>query len=110
MSGSVRSFSVSMVGAVLLALSSTADAQTPPNKCPALAKASIAGVTVTSAEIVAAGHFTPPAVGGNPANAPFADLGAFCRVISRVKGAGTSVATIEVWLPLNGWNQEFQPA
>ncbi len=105
-----RSVAVSIVGAALLGISSAAAAQTSAAACQKLGKASIAGVTVASADVVAAGRFAPPAAAGGAPGAPFADLGPFCRVVSRVKGTGTSVATIEVWLPLSGWNQEFQPA
>src|SRR5215467_6677507 len=105
-----RSLAVSVLAAALLALGSAALAQTPAGMCQKLAKASIAGATVTSSEVVAAGRFVPPTVNGAATNAPFADLGPFCRVISRVEGAAASVATIEVWLPLTGWNQELQPA
>ncbi|HUK32629.1 MAG TPA: tannase/feruloyl esterase family alpha/beta hydrolase [Vicinamibacterales bacterium] len=110
MRNSLRVLASSIAGAALLALSSAALAQTPSGTCQTLAKASIAGAAITSAEIVAAGRFVPPSANGAPANPPFTDLGPFCRVISHVKGAGTSVVTIEVWLPLSGWNQEVQPA
>src|SRR5215471_1829854 len=104
------SLAIALVAAAPLALGSAALAQTPAGTCQKLTKASIAGVTVTSAEMVAPGRFVPPTVNGAATNAPFADLGPFCRVISRVEGAAASVATIEVWLPLSGWNQELQPA
>ena len=110
MRASLRPLAVFALGVAPLVVSSAVRAQTPSDMCQKLAKASIAGASVTSAEIVAAGRFTPPAANGAAPNAPFADLGSFCRVISRLKGAGTSAVTMEVWLPLTGWNQEFQPA
>jgi feruloyl esterase len=110
MRDSFRSLAISVTGVALFVIGSAAQTQTTGVACQKFANASIAGVTVGSAEVVGAGRFAPPAASGGVANPPFADLGPFCRVTSRIKGAGTSVAVLEVWLPLSGWNQEFQPA
>src|SRR5262249_14599282 len=71
---------------------------------------SLPNTTITAAQTVSAGAFTPPA----PANAtsppaPFADLAAFCRITATLKSAGSDVKT-EIWIPAQGWNGDFQPA
>jgi feruloyl esterase len=87
--------------------------QNPANassSCESLTSLSIPNTTITAAQTVSAGAFTPP----SPPNAtnpptPFADLPAFCRVAATVKNAGSDVKT-EVWIPAQGWNGDFQPA
>lgn len=66
---------------------------------------------VNSAEVVAAGAFTPPAglppwMTGDPAF--FKKVPAFCRVTMEDKPTADSDIKIEVWLPANGWNGKFR--
>ncbi len=83
--------------------------------CESLSSLKLAGTTITAAESVAAGAFTPPAPpagrgrgarggGGNP----YADLPAFCRVAATVKPSSDSDIKIEVWMPASGWNNKFE--
>src|SRR5688572_12664600 len=75
--------------------------------CESLKSVSIANVTVTSAETVAAGPFTPPAAGGG-APAPAAQpIPAHCRVKLVLKPSSDSHINAELWLPATDWNGKF---
>ena len=75
--------------------------------CEGLAGLTIANTTVTLAQTVAAGAFTPPARGGGPGAAAagrgrgpqFTDLPAFCRVQATLKPTSDSDIKMELWLP-----------
>ena len=80
--------------------------------CESLKSVSMPQATVTLAQTVAAGAFTPPAAegragGGRGAN-PFADLPAFCRVAATLTPTSDSDIKLEVWLPAARWNGKFQ--
>src|SRR5580700_1820876 len=72
--------------------------------CESLSKLDLPATSITSAESVAAGAFTPP-VGKAPANMP-----AFCRVIGTIKPSSDSNILFEVWMPASNWNGKFQGA
>jgi feruloyl esterase len=77
--------------------------------CESLASLTLAGATITMAQPVAAGAFTPPAGrGGRGGGTQFADLPAFCRVAATLAPTSESDINIEVWLPSSGWNGKFQ--
>jgi feruloyl esterase len=79
--------------------------------CESLAALSLPNTTISSAQTVAAGAFAPPAPArGAVAGAGFADLPAFCRVQAAVKRASDTDVKIEIWLPAQGWNGDFQPS
>lgn len=81
--------------------SSAATAQAAePMSCEAIADLALAETTITLAEAVPAGPFTPPG-----ANRPL-DLPAFCRVAATTDPA----VQFEVWLPAEGWNGKFHTA
>src|SRR5207253_18504 len=63
---------------------------------------------ITSAQLVAAGAFTPAGNRGGPAASPFTAVPAFCRVQARLTPSADSDIKIEVWLPSSGWNGKFQ--
>ena len=65
-------------------------------------------VTVTLAETVAPGAFTPPGRGGPGGAGAFASLPAFCRVAVTLKPTPQSDIRMEVWLPSSGWNGKLQ--
>jgi feruloyl esterase len=78
--------------------------------CESLTSLAVKNGTVTLAQTVAPGAFTPPtgragAPGG--ANA-FAALGQFCRVAVALKPAPRSDIKAEVWMPSSGWNGKLQ--
>lgn len=79
--------------------SSPAAAQT----CEKLAEFKLANTTITSAQSVAAGAFTPP----TGSAAPYKDLPAFCRVTGVIKPTTDSEIKFEVWMPSSGWNGKF---
>jgi feruloyl esterase len=92
---------VAIVG--LVGAAPTAEAQS----CEALASLKLPDTAITTAQMVAAGAFTPPGRGGR-AGAPMTDLPAFCRVAATVRPTPASEIRIEVWLPASGWNGKFQ--
>jgi feruloyl esterase len=78
--------------------------------CESLSSLSVKGGTVTLAQTVAPGAFTPPAgrAGGPGGANPFAALGAFCRVAVTLKPGPRSEIKAEVWMPSSGWNGKLQ--
>ena len=92
-----------MTIAALALGATTASAQT----CERIAELKLSDATITAAQSVAAGAFTPPPGGRGGAN-PFADLPAFCRVAATLTPTPGSDIKIEVWLPASGWNGKFQ--
>lgn len=99
--GLTASFSLSIPG--------VAQAQSPSMACDMLASLSLPHTSMTSAQTVAAGQFTPPGRGGRgAASVPIADLPAFCRVTASSKPAPDSDIRFEVWLPMAGWNGKLQ--
>jgi feruloyl esterase len=90
----------------LLLRSNPLNAQSSTNDgdchCQDLAKMVFAGATITTAECVSAGSFTPPE-GGQP----ITGLPAFCRVAATLKPTPESNIRIEVWLPQTNWNERF---
>ena len=75
--------------------------------CDSLSGLKFKDATITLAQPVAAGAFTPPP-GGRGGGNQFADLPAFCRVAATLKPTAESDIKIEVWLPAAGWNGKFQ--
>ena len=78
--------------------------------CESLASLSLPNTTITSAATVGAGAFTPPAGGGGRGDvgAPFRNLPAFCRATATLKPTSDSDIKMEVWMPVTGWNGNFQ--
>jgi feruloyl esterase len=84
--------------------------------CEELARLALPATAITSAEVVAAGAFTPPAPrrentdpNAEPAEpVAYKTLPAFCRVKATLTPSSDSDIKIEVWLPASGWNGKFQ--
>jgi feruloyl esterase len=76
------------------------------DSCGALSMLALRNASITIAQTVEAGAFTPP----GPANAAeaFRALPAFCRVAATLKPTPDSDIKIEVWMPASGWNGKFQ--
>ena len=72
--------------------------------CEKLAELKLANTTITAAQSVAPGAFTPVT---GPAT-PFKGLPAFCRVTGTIKPSSDSDIRFEVWMPNSGWNGKFQ--
>jgi feruloyl esterase len=66
---------------------------------------SLDATTVTAAEPIEAGKFSPPQ--GGAAAAVAAELPAFCRVSLTLRPSSDSDIKSEVWLPSAGWNGKF---
>ena len=75
--------------------------------CESLASLSLPNTTVTVAQTVTAGAFTPPGRGSR-GGAAFASLPSFCRVAVTLKPTPQSDIKAEVWLPSAGWNGKLQ--
>ena len=81
----------------LIAISSTVRAES----CAALAKLALPDTTITTAELVTTGNFTPPY------GAPMTGLPAFCRVSGILHPTADSVIRFEVWMPEKEWNHRY---
>jgi Tannase and feruloyl esterase len=81
----------------------SAEASRVPSACEDLSKLALPHTTITLAQSVEAGGFTPPG-GGRQMSA----LPAFCRVAATLAPSADSDIKIEVWLPLSGWNGKYQ--
>ena len=115
-----------------LLLAGTLAAATP---CESLKAIALPSTTITVAELVQAGPFTPPAAGGPPGGpvagrgqgpapagpgaggrggrggAPAAAqvvLPAHCRIAAVLKPSPDSEIEMEAWLPVENWNGKFQ--
>ncbi|HEY6612910.1 MAG TPA: tannase/feruloyl esterase family alpha/beta hydrolase, partial [Vicinamibacterales bacterium] len=102
-----RSTLIVVFAGVCVAWASSASAAT----CESLTSLAVPHGTVTLAQTVAAGSFTPPSgrAGGPPGGqSPFAKLGSFCRVALTLKPGAQSDIKAEVWLPSSGWNGKLQ--
>jgi feruloyl esterase len=77
--------------------------------CESLASLALPNTTITAAQIVPAGQFSPPgpAGKGKGANA-YKDLPEFCRVAATLKPSGDSDIKVEFWLPTSNWNRKLQ--
>jgi feruloyl esterase len=73
--------------------------------CQALSALALPNVTITRAQAVEAGPFTPP---GAAETDTARVLPAFCRVAATLKPTSDSDIKIEVWMPASGWNGKFQ--
>src|SRR5215469_2515371 len=115
-----------MIASLAIVLLGTTFATTP---CASMKSVSLPNTTITLAEPVPAGNFTPPAAqppqgapagngaprgggqrgggqrgGGQPAGLT---VPAFCRVAATLRPSADSEIEMEVWLPEN-WNGKFQ--
>ncbi|CAG5018200.1 Mono(2-hydroxyethyl) terephthalate hydrolase [Dyadobacter sp. CECT 9275] len=75
---------------------------TPACLCQDLKNIQLPGVTITAAECITEGTFSPP---GNTQS--ISGLPAFCRVAATLKPTPASYIRIEVWLPQNSWNERL---
>jgi feruloyl esterase len=100
-----------LLTALLLALLMAAAMSQPTaiaaETCERLAKIALPDTTITLAEAVVAGAFTPPSNGPN-APQPLTSLPVFCRVAAVVKPSPDSHIEMEVWLPAESWNGKFE--
>src|SRR5579863_8173736 len=71
--------------------------------CTGLASLTLPHATVTTAQAVTGGSFTPP---GSPT--PLTGLPPFCRVAVTSTPTSDSIINLEVWIPLTGWNGKYE--
>jgi feruloyl esterase len=72
------------------------------SNCADLATLHLPNTTITKAEAVSGGTFTPPT------GQALTDLPAFCRVIADVRPSADSDIVVEIWMPESNWNQRFE--
>src|SRR5207249_4078458 len=70
--------------------------------CESLVSVTLPYTTISVAQSVPAGTFTPP---GSP---PIPKLPAFCRVAGVIKPTSDSNIRFEIWMPSSGWNGKYQ--
>lgn len=87
--------------AVLLTLSSLRAFAAEAVPCERLSQLNLPDTTITLAESVPAGDFTPP-YGDRLEQLP-----AFCRVMGVIKPTSDSNIRFEVWLPDSHWNEKY---
>ena len=94
---------------LVLAASVALGATTPPpiaaQSCAGLLQLALPNASITTAQVVEAGAFTPATASSDPK--AFADLPSFCRVAATLRPSSDSEIKIEVWLPITGWNGKF---
>ena len=92
-----------MLAAMLPMLLIAGTAQTDPAAaCAGLADQRLSTTTITAAQAVTGGSFSPPG-----SSNPITNLPPFCRVEGVIKPTNESQIRFEVWLPLQKWNGKF---
>ena len=91
--------------AVLLAAVLPVQTLSAAGSCADLSRLALPNATITLAEAVAAGPFTPPGAGDGERSRA---LPAFCRVAATLRPSTDSDIKIEVWMPAANWNGKFQ--
>jgi feruloyl esterase len=77
--------------------------------CESLSGLKLSGASITAAQTVPAGTFTPPGDTPNVTTlAAYKMLPAFCRVKATLTPSSDSEIKIEVWMPSSGWNRKFE--
>jgi len=85
--------------AFAVALHAQADRATA---CAGLARQQLPNTTITAAQAITTGSFTPPGSTNAMTNLP-----PFCRVAGTIAPTSESQILFEVWLPLDNWNGKF---
>ena len=101
---------LSLLFPVLLIFSGLASAaDSPVGSCAGFRLLKLPDVTITTAENIAAGKFTPPNLNAGEALPPiFQSAPAFCRVTATLAPTPDSDIKLEVWLPAEHWNGKFR--
>jgi hypothetical protein len=87
----------------------SADSVAPAGKCAGLKQMALPNATITLAEDVAAGGFSPPDLkAGDKVPHLYKTTPAFCRVLATLKPTADSDIKVEVWMPASGWNGKFR--
>ena len=89
--------------AAILPVAATLYAQNDrASACTALANTPLPATSITAAESITAGTFTPPGSTNAMSNLP-----PFCRIAGTIKPTAESDIRFEVWLPLENWNGKY---
>ena len=96
---------IGALGALVVAAAIARSSVDAAGSCAAFSKLTLPGATITLAESVDAGGFTPPVQLNADA---LRALPSFCRIAATLKPTGDSDIKIEVWLPASGWNGKLQ--
>ena len=70
--------------------------------CESLAGQKLPNTTITAAQAITTGSFTPPG-----STNPITNLPPFCRVAGVIAPTSESQIVFELWLPLEKWNCKF---
>ena len=99
----MRALATVAAACIGLALAADLHAQTPPDTaCSGLAQRSLPDTTISAAQTVTTGSFTPPGSTNLITNLP-----PFCRVTGVIAPTKDSQILFEVWMPLEKWNGKF---
>jgi hypothetical protein len=91
------------------AFARSADSAIPASKCADLKQYALPNASITLAETVAAGSFSPPDLKvGEKVPHLYQGTPAFCRVVATVKPTPDSDIKVEVWMPMSDWNGKFR--
>jgi len=96
---------VVVLSAVALPLLSIAVLRAQGDKasaCASLASQTLPNTTISAAQAITTGSFTPPG-----STNPITNLPPFCRVAGTIAPTSESEILFEVWLPLENWNGKF---
>lgn len=106
---SILSASSSLLLSATLAVSQ-ASSSASAGSCERLAKIELPNASITTATVVAAGQFSGPAQNftGRDLSSFYKKLPPFCRVVAHAKPSADSDISIEIWMPLAGWNGRLQ--
>jgi feruloyl esterase len=86
----------------LVSITPTAAQRGSTESCASLASRQLPNTTITAAQAVTTGSFTPPGSTNALTNLP-----PFCRVAGTIAPTSQSHILFEVWLPLETWNGRF---
>jgi feruloyl esterase len=103
---SLRSATLTFL-AIVLVKTTLAAAMPVAASCDGLGSLSIQNTTITLAQSVGAGAFTPVPGGQQQANSQYQQLPPFCRVAATLTPSSDSDIKIEVWMPSAGWNGKY---
>jgi len=90
-------------GAVAFVVAAFAVGQAAAVTCESLASLTLPQTTITVAQSITTGTFTPPG-----SKTALTGLPAFCRVAATLTPTSDSLINMEVWMPESGWNGRFE--
>jgi hypothetical protein len=101
----LRSLGASLFGATLVAGTLIVAPLAAADSCSDLANLALPNTTITTAQSVTGGSFTPPG-----STTPITGLPDFCRVAAYSAPTSDSHIQFEVWIPESHWNDKYLQA